>query len=98
MLKRSTQPHGRLILGGLLSLLAATALPLSGYVQRPEMWPYVTVDAPQFVPAAAADFMKDDYVVLGVATGKVAKAYPAADLAQHGSALDTMPDGPITIT
>lgn len=98
MLKRSTQPHGRFILGRLLFLLAVTSLPLSGYAQRPEMLPYVTVDAPQFVPAAAADFMKDDYVVLGVATGKVAKAYPAADLAQHGSALDTMPDGPITIT
>jgi hypothetical protein len=98
MLKRSTQPHGRFILGRLLLLLAVASLSASGFAQQPVMLPYVTIDAPQFVHAAAADFLKDDYVVLGVATGTVAKAYPAADLAQHGSALDTMPDGPITIT
>ncbi|MEJ0098764.1 MAG: DUF3179 domain-containing (seleno)protein [Pseudomonadota bacterium] len=78
--------------------MTLTALPVIGFAQRPEMLPYVTIDQPTFVPAAGADFMQDDYVVLGITSGKVAKAYPAADLAQHGSALDVLPDGPVTVT
>ncbi len=82
-----------------LVLALVSTLPMAtSFAQRPEMLPYTTIDHPNFVPAAAAEFMKDDYVVIGIASGRVVKAYPAADLAQHGSALDVMPEGPVTVT
>ncbi|MGP0072348.1 MAG: DUF3179 domain-containing (seleno)protein [Bryobacteraceae bacterium] len=64
----------------------------------PGMMPYVAILEPQFVAAAEASFLQDDDIVIGVARGSVAKAYPAADLAQHGSVNDQMPDGPIEVT
>jgi hypothetical protein len=65
---------------------------------KPKMMPYTTVDNPQFVPAAQASFLSSDYVLIGIVTGSVAKAYPAADLTQHGVVQDQMPDGPIAVT
>ena len=62
------------------------------------MMPYTAILAPQFVAAADAGFLQDDDVLIGVARGSSAKAYPAADLAQHGSVNDQMPDGPIEVT
>lgn len=62
------------------------------------MMPYVAILDPQFVPAAEAGFLQDDDIVIGVARGSVAKTFPAADLAQHGSVNDRMPDGPIEVT
>ena len=72
----------------------------SGFAQNraPEMMPYTTVDHPQFVPASEASFLSDTDIVMGVSSGGVAKAYPGADLAQHGVVQDQMPDGPIAIT
>jgi quercetin dioxygenase-like cupin family protein len=66
--------------------------------QTPPMMPYVSVSEPIFVPAADAPFVLDDDLVIGVAQGKMAKAYMAADLGQHGSVDDQMPDGPIEVT
>lgn len=60
--------------------------------------PYTAVFDPQFVPASEAGFLHDDDTVIGVARGQVARAYPAADLTQHGVVLDQMPDGPIAVT
>jgi hypothetical protein len=60
--------------------------------------PYVAVHDPVFVPASAASFAQDGDFVIGVATGKVAKAYHTLDLQQHGSVDDEMPDGPIEVT
>jgi hypothetical protein len=48
---------------------------------------------PEFVPAAGAAFLQDDDIVLGVASGGVAKAFPAGDLSQHGSVFDQTADG-----
>jgi hypothetical protein len=62
------------------------------------MMPYTAIHKPEFVAASAATFLPDDDIVLGVASGDVAKAYPAADLAQHGAVSDTVPDGPISVT
>jgi Protein of unknown function (DUF3179) len=62
------------------------------------MMPYVAILEPQFVPAREAGFLQEDDFVIGVARGSMAKAYPAADLAQHGSVNDQMPDGPIEVT
>ncbi len=62
------------------------------------MMPYTAVDHPEFVPAAQAAFLSDRDVVIGVSNGGIAKAYPAADLDQHGVVHDQMPDGPIAVT
>ena len=67
-------------------------------VTTPPMMPYVSVHEPVFVPASDAPFVLDDDLVIGVAQGKTAKAYMAADLGQHGSVDDQMPDGPIEVT
>jgi hypothetical protein len=64
----------------------------------PAMMPYVAVHEPEFVKAADATFLQDDDILLGVASGTVAKAYPAADLAQHGAVADRVPDGAISVT
>ena len=63
-----------------------------------QMMPYTTVDHPQFVPASQATFLSDNDLLIGITHGDVAKAYPAADLAQHGVVQDQMADGPIAIT
>jgi len=60
--------------------------------------PYAAVHNPDFIPAAAATFMNADDRVIGVATGKAPKAYPAGILAQHGLVEDESPDGPIAVT
>jgi hypothetical protein len=60
--------------------------------------PYAAVHDPQFISAAAATFMGGDDRVIGVMSGKVAKAYPAGILSQHGLVEDRSPDGPIAIT
>jgi hypothetical protein len=60
--------------------------------------PYTAVQHPAFVTAAEATFLEGDDIVLGVTSGKVAKAYAAGDLAQHGSVFDMVPDGPISVT
>jgi Protein of unknown function (DUF3179) len=60
--------------------------------------PYTSVDHPEFVAAADATFMSDSDLLIGIASGDMAKAYPAALLAQHGVVADQMSDGPIAIT
>jgi len=66
--------------------------------KAPEMMPYTTVDHPEFVSASEISFLSDSDVVIGVSSGGLTKAYPGADLAQHGAVQDQMPDGPIAIT
>jgi hypothetical protein len=36
--------------------------------------------------------------LIGVSDGRIAKAYPAAILAQHGLVQDNLSDGPIAVT
>ena len=60
--------------------------------------PYTAIHQPEFVAASEATFLQDDDILLGVASGKVAKAFPAADLAQHGAVFDQLPDGPVSVT
>ena len=42
-----------------------------------------SIDAPNFVPVAAADYLQDDDVVIGVVRGGVARAYPIRILIWH---------------
>jgi hypothetical protein len=82
-----------------LFLWAGTAISvLAQSPAFPPPMPYKAIDNPEFVSASQATFLLDDDIVIGVARGDVAKAYPVADLAQHGVAMDQMPDGPISVT
>jgi hypothetical protein len=63
-----------------------------------EKLPYVSIENPEFIPASAAAFLSDGDRLIGLASGNVAKAYPAAILAQHGVVLDQLPAGPIAVT
>jgi len=84
----------------IIILTAGLAVSSSASAQNKtqEMMPYTTVDHPEFVSASGASFLSDTDVVIGVSSGGVTKAYPGADLAQHGVVQDQMPDGPIAIT
>jgi hypothetical protein len=75
------------------------SLAAPAYAQAPPgQMPYTAIHNPQFVAASEATFLQDDDILLGVSSGKVAKAYPAADLTQHGAVSDTLPDGPVSVT
>lgn len=64
----------------------------------PKRMPYVTVDHPEFIPARQAQFMNGMDRLIGVTDGKVAKAYPASILSQHGVVQDRLAAGPIAVT
>ena len=64
----------------------------------PPSLPYAAVHDPQFISASEATFMNDEDRVIGVMTGKTAKAFPAGILSQHGLVEDQSPKGPIAIT
>jgi len=76
----------------LLTVCGALAL------AQPKSLPYKTVDHPEFVPASQASFAGDSDRMIGLMDGKVAKAYLAADLAQHGVVQDRLSSGPIAVT
>jgi Protein of unknown function (DUF3179) len=81
--------------------LNATLMALCGTFaaaqQKPSL-PYKTVDHPEFVQASQAAFAGDSDRLIGLMDGKVAKAYLAADLAQHGVVQDRLSSGPIAVT
>jgi hypothetical protein len=64
----------------------------------PQNLPYVAVHHPEFIATSAATFMNADDRVIGLMSGKTAKAYPAGILAQHGLVEDDLPNGPIAVT
>ena len=76
-------------------------VPALSFGQNPpahKSMPYVTVDHPEFIPGGQAKFLGDTDRLIGIADGSVAKAYPAAILAQHGVVQDRVPAGPIAVT
>ena len=66
--------------------------------QAPASLPYAAVHDPQFISAGEATFMNGEDRVIGLMSGKTAKAYPAGILSQHGLVQDRSPKGPIAIT
>lgn len=80
------------------AFILAVSSAVSAQDKSSQMMPYTTVDHPEFVSASQATFLTDADLVIGVSSGNVAKAYPAADLAQHGVVQDQMHDGPIAVT
>lgn len=80
-----------------VSLLATSAAFAFQTAPKPNL-PYKAIDNPEFIPAKEATFMSDRDRMIGVTEGKIAKAYPAGILAQHGLVQDKLPDGPIAVT
>ena len=65
---------------------------------KPQNLPYAAVHNPEFISAQAATFMNAEDRIIGLMSGKIAKAYPAGILAQHGLVEDDLPRGPIAVT
>ena len=83
-------PLGTLVLFGTAIVFAQDA--------KPQNLPYAAVHNPEFISATVATFMNADDRVIGLMSGKTAKAYPAGILAQHGLVEDDSPSGPIAVT
>ncbi len=81
-----------------LVLAAGIAAPIRAQTPPATPMPYTAVHQPEFVMPSEVTFLQDDDIILGVVSGKVAKAFPAADLSQHGAVFDKLPDGPISVT
>ncbi len=60
--------------------------------------PYKAIENPDFIPASQVTFMTDRDRLIGITDGKIAKAYPAGILAQHGLVQDKLTGGPIAVT
>ncbi len=71
---------------------------VSAQESKAQNLPYAAVHNPEFIIAPAATFMSADDRVIGLISGKTAKAYPAGILAQHGLVEDDSPSGPIAVT
>ncbi|MBI3493101.1 MAG: DUF3179 domain-containing protein [Acidobacteria bacterium] len=87
----------------LLPISAVAAMFLAGRLlafqgSTPPRLPYTAVHDPQFIAASDATFINDEDRVIGLMSGKTAKAYPAGILSQHGLVEDQSPTGPIAIT
>jgi len=83
------------LLGTLAPIASATAFAQAASTQN---LPYTAVHNPEFIAPRAATFMNAEDRVIGLMSGKTAKAYPAGILAQHGLVQDDSPNGPIAIT
>jgi len=80
-----------------LALLSvATASAQTG--APPTSLPYAAVHDPEFVAASDAAYVNDEDRVIGLMSGRTAKAYPASILSQHGLVEDRSPKGPIAVT
>jgi hypothetical protein len=80
-----------------LAGVAGASLALAQDTRPPKM-AHTAVDHPEFVAASQAAFLSSSDVLIGVTSGGIAKAYPAADVGQHRVVHDRMPDGPIAVT
>jgi len=78
-------------------VVAATAAARQAPAPPPSL-PYVAVHDPEFLAAADATFLRGDDRVIGIMSGKTAKAFPAGILSQHGLVEDRSPKGPIAVT
>ena len=79
-----------------LSLLAAVALSAAGTSLTQDGIPVVV--NPEFIPASAATFLKEDELVLGVVLEGQAKAYPIRILGQYEVINDRLADTALSAT
>jgi hypothetical protein len=86
----------------LILFLLALAAPQIAAAQvagkPPDLGPFEPLREPRFVPAANANFMKDDDRVLGVSENGVAKAYLTHVMAWHHIIHDQLGKMPILAT
>jgi uncharacterized protein DUF3179 len=82
---------------GLAGLVLAAVGAALAFETKPNL-PYGAIGHPEFIPANQAAFLSDRDRLIGVSDGRIAKAYPAAILAQHGLVQDNLSDGPIAVT
>jgi Protein of unknown function (DUF3179) len=80
------------------ALVVTTAAAAQNAPPAPAPLPYAAVHDPEFLTAADATFMHGEDRVIGIMTGKIAKAFPAGILSQHGLVEDRSPKGPIAVT
>ena len=80
------------------ALLLATSSVFAFQTPTKPSLPYKAIEHPEFIPAKQAKFLSDRDRMIGVVDGKIAKAYPAGILAQHGLVQDNVSDGPIAVT
>ena|SRR5579871_6117067 len=85
-------------IGSLAAALLAAGVCFAFQTPKKPALPYAAIEHPEFIPASQATFMSDRDRLIGVTDGKIAKAYPAAILAQHGLAQDNLKAGPIAVT
>jgi hypothetical protein len=81
----------------LAGLMLASAGAAFAFQTEPNL-PYRAIENPEFIPANQAAFLSGRDRLIGVSDGRIAKAYPAAILAQHGLVQDNLSDGPIAVT
>ncbi len=79
------------------SLLAAASCLAFQVSVKPRL-PYAAIEQAEFIALSQATFMSDRDRLIGVMDGKIAKAYPAGILAQHGLVQDKLMAGPIAVT
>ena len=84
---------------------AARELPASGMIEGEPVFDVVppdaigSIDKPKFVSAEEARrFMRDDELVIGIASGDVVKAYSAELLDSHEIVNDHVGDEPVAVT
>jgi hypothetical protein len=80
-----------------VALLSAGACLAFQTSTKPSL-PYKAIEHAEFIPASQITFMTDRDRLIGVTDGKIAKAYPAGILAQHGLVEDQLAAGPIAVT
>jgi len=84
--------------GTILALLFATGGVFAFQASPKPSLPYMAIENPEFIRAQEARFMSDRDRMIGIVDGRIAKAYPAGILAQHGLVQDTVAEGPIAVT
>ena len=77
------------------SALFAAAATLAFQTPAQTSLPYTAIEHAEFIPASQVTFLTDRDRLIGVLDGKIAKAYPAGILAQHGLVQDKLTGGPI---
>ena len=86
---------------GLATEISAALLFMAGtafaFQTKPNL-PYKAIEHAEFIPASQVTFMTERDRLIGVMDGKIAKAYPAGILAQHGLVQDKLAGGPIAVT
>ncbi len=90
--------RGSTVIGAAFTALLGAGAGLAFQAPAKPKLPYAAIEHAEFIPASQVTFMTDRDRLIGVMDGKIAKAYPAGILAQHGLVQDKLAGGPIAVT